>query len=212
MRDEALPAAHIGAEVVTRGLEGCLDSLASLLSSVDLDTLQAHYHRVFGHVSVPDCPTYESAYMGSNLFQQVQVMSDVAGFYRAFGFEVSDTYRERVDQLAVEMEFMHVLAYKEAFALVHHSRDKVAICRRGQRRFWGDHLGRWLAPLARLLKDKAGEGFYGELALVLAAFAEFEAVILGKALQLRPAKLGEQASGADMECPWADEGCAVAPP
>ncbi len=211
LRDEVLPTAQVGAAMMTGELADHLDHLASLLSPLDLETVQAHYHRALGHVSVSDCPAYESAYVGSNLFQQVQVMADVSGFYRAFGFAVSDVYRERSDHVAVELEFMHVLTYKEAFARVHHSRDKVAICRRGQRRFWGDHLGRWLPAFAQLLRAKAETGFYSQLALLLAAFAETEARTLGKAPPWTPGGPREGLSAAGPEGPCADDGCPLAP-
>lgn len=211
LREEALPAAGIGAGVIDSELGRCLETLASLLSSLPLEELQSQYHRTFGHVSFADCPAYESAFGNANLFQQVQVMADVAGFYRAFGFTVSDSYRERVDHLAVELEFMHVLTYKEAFARVHHGRDKVAICRRGQRRFWRQHLGRWLPAFTRLLGAKAEGGVYLALARLLEAFGEAEAKALGTASLAAPLKPGEGASGLDGGCPWTDDGCPIAP-
>lgn len=211
LREEALPAAGIGADMIDGELGRRLDALAVLLPSLTAEELQGQYHRTFGHVSLSDCPAYESAFGSANLFQQVQVMADVAGFYRAFGFTVSDSYRERVDHLAVELEFMHVLTYKEAFALVHHGRDKVAICRRGQRRFWREHLGRWLPAFAQLLAAKAEGAFYTALARLMEAFSQAETNALGKAAQLGPTKPSQGLSAVDGECPWSDDGCPIAP-
>ncbi|HKZ51541.1 MAG TPA: molecular chaperone TorD family protein [Dehalococcoidia bacterium] len=211
LREEALPPALIGAEALGRGLKARLDALASLLPSLELEKVRDHYHRTFGHVSVPDCPAYESAYMGTNLFQHVHRMADVAGFYRAFGFTVSDAHRERVDHLTMELEFMHVLTFKEAYALVHHGRDKVSVCRRAQRKFWREHLGRWLPAFVQLLAAKAAGGFYGELAQVLSACVQAEAKVLGDAPQLGPSKPDAQAPADSLECPWTDEGCPMVP-
>ncbi len=207
LRGEALPAALTGATKISRKLAKDVDRLATRLPSSDLETLKTDYHAFFGHVTLPDCPVYESAYAGSNLFQQVHGLADVAGFYRAFGFAVSETDRERADHLAVEAEFMRVLTYKESFARVNHGPDKVRLCRHAQRKFWREHLGRWLPTFGRLLEARISDGFYGELALVTKTFAAAEARTLGKV----PQALSENREGppidTDMDCPWNEDDC-----
>ncbi len=137
-----------------------------------------------------DCPAYETAPIGSNIFQQSQVMADVAGFYRAFGFVLSDENPERIDHVTVELEFMRALAYKEAYARVYDGRGKVDICRQAERRFWKEHLGYWLPAFATRLGAKAESGVYFELALLLEKFTGVEDKFLGKPVrtiaELRP--------------------------
>lgn len=207
LREEALPLARLAAEVVAPEVGRHLTSLAEELVRTDLEGLRREYHRVFTHSTAADCPAYESAYTARHLFQQAQAMGDVAGFYRAFGFQASADNRERVDHIGVELEFMHLLAYKEAYALVHHGRGKVRLCRRAQRRFWGDHLGRWLPLFAALLAGRAGDGFYGRLALAADAFARAEARELGDVLT---AGATVDQPGADFGCLLADDGCPAA--
>lgn len=156
--------------------------LSSLQSHVSLDALQAEYRQVFGHTISQECPPYETEYGSAHLFQQAQRLGDIAGFYRAFGLEVSDRAKERLDHIAVELEFMGFLAFKEAYALSHHGEEKASICREAERRFLEEHLGRWAPLFAKLLGRKAQEGFYRELASFLEAFITSEC----RCLEARP--------------------------
>lgn len=208
LREEALPTARLGAQVVAGKAAPTLMVMAEELWRAGPDGLGRAYQRALSHVAAADCPPYESAYTAHHLFQQTQVMADVAGFYRAFGFEASTANRERVDHVGVELEFMHLLCHKEAYALVHHGRGRARLCRRAQRRFWGDHLGRWLERFAALLATRAGEGFYGYLARAAAVFASSETRLLGEAPAPAAASEGDEAT-AGWTSGGADDGCPV---
>ncbi len=135
---------------------------------------QSEYATVFGHIIPQDCPPYQTHYGSAHVFMQAQELADIAAFYRAFGMEVRDGV-ERVDHIAVELEFMGFLCFKEAYAVEHgHEAEKVAIVREAQRRFLQEHLGRWAPAFCRLLRKKAGESFYGALAFVTLAWIEHD--------------------------------------
>ena len=152
-----------------------------------LDILQAEYRQTFGHTISQECPPYETQYGSAHLFQQAQSLGDIAGFYRAFGVEVSDRAKERLDHIAVELEFMAFLALKEAYAFTHHGEEQASICREGEQRFLEEHLGRWAPVFARLLARRAQQGFYREMAIFLEAFIHTEC---GR-LQARPSLFDE---------------------
>ncbi len=76
-----------------------------------LEKLQAEYLRIFGHTISKECPPYETEYGGMHIYQRTQELGDIAGFYKAFGVEVSDTIRERMDHISTQLEFMYFLAY-----------------------------------------------------------------------------------------------------
>jgi len=77
-----------------------------------LADLQSEHRRVFSNVITLDCPPYETLFGNDHVFGQAHVMGDIAGFYKAFGVELSRDIHERMDHLSVELEFMHFLAYK----------------------------------------------------------------------------------------------------
>lgn len=160
----ALVAAAAGR--VPAGVRGALSELAAAVEGADLESLKEQYVETFGHVTVPDCPLYETACGMGDPFLQPQTLADLAGFYRAFGLEMAGDARERADHLTVELEFMHYLAYREAYALEHHGEERTAVIRDAERRFLEAHLGRWAPVLARAVSARAG-GALGAAARLL---------------------------------------------
>lgn len=153
--------------------------VSCLRPPVSLDALRGEYLRIFGHVISRECPPYETEYGSAHVFQQSQMLGDIAGFYRAFGLEVSEQAKERLDHIAIELEFMSFLTFKEAYALAHDGEERVSICRDAQRIFLEEHLARWAPLFARRLRRKAAEGFYRDLAAVLETFLSAECGRIG---------------------------------
>lgn len=114
------------------------------------------------------CPHQESDYVASHTFQKTDVMADVAGFYRAFGFQVSSVTREMPDFLGTELEFLHVVGVKEAFAGQHGHRAGASVCRRAQRTFLADHLAVWIGRF----RERAASAGAGPFYVLLARLAE----------------------------------------
>jgi len=166
-------------------LHKALDGLAAYIKaqltiSSFFSDLQAQHRRVFGHTASCECPPYETQYGSGHIFQQAQEMGDIVGFYRAFGLEVSENSKERLDHISVELEFMHFLSFKETYALENgHGDEKVEICVEAQKEFLKEHLGRWVPFFVKLLSKKAGDGFYKELATLTGDFVSLEKELLG---------------------------------
>ena len=162
--------------------------------------LPAAHRRLFGHLISGDCPPCESEYGTAHVFQQTNCLADNAGFLEAFGLAAAPGVNVRLDHISVELEFLHVLAAKEAYALAHgHGAEQVAVVRDAARRYMREHLGRWAPTFAARLAAKAEHGPYAALARLLAAFLAEEAsrldVPLGPAEVLPlPSLQGEEAS------------------
>lgn len=136
-------------EYLNRALENLkIPPLNAGSSDWDLQTLQAEYRRVFG---LTGSLCYETEYGLPHEFRQSQELADLAGFYQAFGFKVGGRVRERPDHVAVQMEFMYLLALKEALAISQANFDQVEICQDAQGSFLTDHLGQWLYFFAEAL-------------------------------------------------------------
>lgn len=154
------------------------------------DALTDDYHRVFGHQVGLDCPLYEALYVPGDVFGQTHCLADIAAFYRAFGLDVGEEVRERADHLSLELEFMHTLKYREAYARLHHGSAEVVLLVDAQRAFLRDHLARWAPAFSRLVARKASAP-YGALAALLAEWvaAETRALDLGSVddLEVAPA-------------------------
>jgi DMSO reductase family type II enzyme chaperone len=152
------------------------------------------YLAAFGHAARGSCPLNEIEYgdiKADPLFQPHR-LADLAAFYRAFGLEVAEDAGERHDHICLELEFMCVLAAKEAYALEHQlAADQLAQCRDAQKKFLREHLGRWTPAFARRLAAATSEPTMRALAEFTRAFVESECVRFGvnpgsEELSLRP--------------------------
>ncbi|MBI3126944.1 MAG: molecular chaperone TorD family protein [Candidatus Tectomicrobia bacterium] len=139
-----------------------------------LGALRETYGEVFGHTISKQCPPYETEYTNMHLFQQSDFLADLAGFYRAFGVRVREG-TERLDHLAIQLEFLHLAAFKEARALEGGDAEAACVCRDAQVSFIEDHLGRWAGVFAKRLKRWNAEGPYRAAARMLADYIAAEA-------------------------------------
>lgn len=128
--------------------------------SVNLEDLEKEYNRMFAHLGSAKCPPYETEYGHDNVFQKTEAMADIAGFYKAYCLEVSDSNSERVDFLSTELEFMAYLSHQEAYAMNNGEDEHLEICLDTQRKFMKDHLGRWTGVFAKILATTTTKKFY----------------------------------------------------
>ena len=220
-------AAMHGLEVVLQGKGGDrakqkLQSIGSVLDEIErwvaaegtnwkLEDLQAEHRRVFSNVITLDCPPYETLFGNDHVFAQSHTMGDIAGFYKAFGVELSKDIHERLDHLSVELEFMHFLAYKESYALCHDGPEKTQIVTDAQSKFVKNHIGRWVPLFSKMLAKKADSGLYRYVADLCAAWMDFETAYLNVTPQpysetdYRPATFSAP-EGQAYECGAQDQG------
>jgi len=157
----------------------------------DMSDIHAARGRLFGHTVRSTCPPYELEYGGGEVFQQSQMLADLAGFYRAFGFDAVGPLAERPDHFVAEWEFMSVLAAKEAYQLAAGCDEGVSACRDGQRAFLKSHAASWMpAFFARIRRTAPATHYSLAVDVAEALLREWCAaydVALGPAwLELRP--------------------------
>lgn len=157
---------------------GRIAELARAFLEAGADVPADEYVRIFGHTVSTRCPPYETEYGRPHIFGQTEALADLAGFYRAFGLEVRPGAGERPDHVGIELEFMHVLTYKEAYALEHHGAERADLCREAQRKFLRDHLGTWVQDFAPRLARCAGSGLYRLYAEALDCYVAAELAYL----------------------------------
>jgi len=145
--------------------------LVAAFSYPEKQELRLEYDRLF---RLSEIWLYGAEYTVENEFQRVKELSDISGFYRAFGLQVD---KERPDALSCELAFMHYLIYKELYCLkknLSKAEEKAKICQDAQKKFFKTHL----YPAAKKIVEKvilaSEDGFYSELAQSLSAFLESE--------------------------------------
>lgn len=145
------------------------------------DTLEAAYRRLFGLTAISQgCPACEIEYESNpDVAYRSQRMADVAGFYRAFGLQLSAHAGERLDHLTVETEFLYLLLAREAAAIQTGNHEGAEVCRSARSEFFREHLGWWLPAFARLLERVAPSEYYRQLAKLAAGLSALERSSLG---------------------------------
>lgn len=120
----------------------------------DLPALQSYHRHAFG---LTGSLFYETEMGLPHEFRQSQELADISGFYHAFGFQTGGEIRERPDFLATELEFMYLLALKEAYAIAEARESNQQVCVDAQRKFLADHLGKWSGIFAESLAQTTAE-------------------------------------------------------
>lgn len=207
LRGPYLDAVRAGSVTRAARAEDALAALRRTLSSLDPAAAESAHAMTFGHAGISHAVPYEAPYLTTNVFQETAALADVTAFYRAFGVEPAATRRERADHVALELEFMHLVTYKEGYALRGKRPDAAAVCAGAQRSFLAAHLGRWGSLFFRRLGEIAAATHYGPLAVLGETFLTAEAVWAGA----RPAPAGPAGAdrvgamtlpdGADATCP-----------
>ena len=177
-------------------LESSLHSLSAALrrDAATEDLFHSAYLAAFGHAARGQCPLNEIEYgdlKADPLFQPHR-LADLAAFYSAFGLELACDADERQDHICLELEFICVLAAKEAYALENQlDAEELALCRDAQKKFLREHLGRWTPAFARRLASTTSDASLRALADFTRVFIESECARFavnpgGEDLLLRP--------------------------
>ena len=149
-------------------------SLAAPAVALRLEELSAAYQDLFGHIARGAVPLYETEYGDDTLFQRPQEMSDIAGFFRAFGLVPNPAARERIDHVSCELEFLAFLARKEAHALESGDTAMQEATHHATRLFLRDHLARFAPSFAQRLRREVPRGLYGNLGNLFLEFVQAE--------------------------------------
>lgn len=175
-------ATRQSAAIPSNAVETALEALSAALRRDAATGFGDAYLAVFGHAARGSCPLNEIEYgdlKADPLFQPHR-LADLAAFYRAFGLEVADDAGERHDHICLELEFMCVLAAKEAWALEHQlDADQLAQCSDAQKKFLREHLGRWTPAFTRRLAAATPNPTLRALADFTRAFIESECARFG---------------------------------
>ena len=173
------------------------------------------YRALFGHTARGQIPPYETEYGNEGLFQQPQELSDLMGFYHAFGLSVKNGEHERADHVSCELEFLMFLALKEAYALEHNDQEMLTETCKAEKLFLRDHLGRFVPTFASQLRGENGAGLYAKFAdlcmqVVAADCGRLQVPLGPSSLALRPSDDNRvpMACGSGVECAAMPGNCA----
>lgn len=156
------------------GLSTCVRKLPECADVHDIAALESSYRYCFGHTAHSKVAPYETEYGEETLFQQPQQLSDISGFYEAFGLRLNLEEHERVDHISCECEFLSFLNRKEAYALEQRDSSMLQETRKAQKLFLKDHLARFTPSFSNLLLRENPHSFYSAVGKLCHEFVLME--------------------------------------
>ena len=174
-----LPPLETSAVWGTESVLAALEEVGRQLAGQTDASLESAHLAVFGHTISDKWPPHETRFGSSHPFQETQDMADVAAFYEAFGLRVKTGTGERVDHIALELEFGHFLAVKELVAREKGDAEGATVTRDAAKKFFKDHVGRWGPVFGEILAQRAPVAWTGALGGLLAAVLRADCGLLG---------------------------------
>lgn len=154
-----------------------LDAFAQSLREKDLEAarlaLEVDYNRLFVGPSALLAPPYESFYATARLEEGERGVvrgtpeREVKAEYAAHGLAMPAEFVEFSDHLAVELEYLSLLAKREAEAWELGNEKAALALQDDQESFRGEHLGTWIEPFVRSVAEGARTAFYPAVAVLV---------------------------------------------
>lgn len=113
---------------------------------------------------------FESVYTSEKRLLMQEARDEVLAIYRSAGLDKQSTWKEGEDHIAVELEFMQIIAQRTADALLRGDDDEAFNLLLTQRNFAEDHLLSWVPMMTADLKRFAKTDFYRGLAFLTEGF------------------------------------------
>jgi TorA maturation chaperone TorD len=152
------------------------------------------------------CPAHEGAWGGAAATAgRVARLADIAGFYRAFGFEAAGAQPESEDHLVPELEFMSAVALKQAWALGEGHHERADIAGDAATKFLTEHLGRWARTFAHALAGATALPYYTTAATLLCEWVAADVARLGATPDAMGDATIDPVQSESFECPMAPE-------
>lgn len=186
--DEALLAQLNGTDYPVSSGNGLMDEgyyqIAKYLSNAWVDPLMklsVDYTRAFlgsGIDTYSAAYPFESVYTSEKRLLMSDARDEVLAIYRSCGLEKSESWTVGEDHVAVELEFMGVLAHRAAKALRAGDEERAFSLINTQRNFMDDHLASWVPVFLSDTRRFADTTFYQGVANVTEGFLEEDAALL----------------------------------
>ena len=148
-----------------------LEALRATIARTSPEAIAAAQEHLFG--GKVEVAPYEGSYE-DDPFRQARQMSDIAGFYRAFGAEAHGPALDRPDHAGCELEFLAFVGARRLAAQDAGRDEEDDLCREIEDAFLREHAGRWLPTFFRAVEKAAPDAFHVTLGRLGAAALEAE--------------------------------------
>lgn len=146
------------------------DKMGSAILNYSNEDLLVDYSKLFVGPSELIAPPYGSIYLEAGKRVMGDTTMEVIGMYQKAGLSMSDDFKELPDHIAVELEFMSYLIFKEIEALKQSDFERAKGFIDKQEIFLNTFLRRWVPPFCEKIKEGTGNKFYLALADCVSTF------------------------------------------
>jgi TorA maturation chaperone TorD len=136
----------------------------------DEEELSVEYARLFVGPFELKAPPYGSVYLDGERRVMGNSTMEVIKLYEETGLVMDKDFKELPDHIAVELEFMYYLIYKEVEALEKSEKDKALAFEETRNHFFNRFLSPWIPPFCEKIKETTDNHFYIALADCLSIF------------------------------------------
>ena len=143
----------------------------------DLQRLKLDYTRLFIGPFGSIAPPYESVYIENRKIIMSDSTMEVKNLYVENGLNVD--IKEAPDHIAIELEFMYYLIFKELEALNESDPSAASAYMAKQEDFLKNHLSRWITEFSVIVGRNAQTHFYRDLANITGSFVMRDLEYLG---------------------------------
>lgn len=136
----------------------------------DIKLLKIDFSRLFlGPFKLP-APPYGSLYLEKSGMTMGESTIDAKARYREEGLDI--TFKEAPDHIAIELEFMYFLIFREIEAQEQSDTASAERFFEKQKSFLSEHLGAWISEFTDTVEANAQTPLYKNLARLTKSFVE----------------------------------------
>lgn len=155
-------------------LEELARKLGLAFAEQSVEELLVDYTRLFlGPVRALAMPYGCMWHQGDATLMQASTIA-VRELYENGGFEIGEDFADLPDHVAVELEFLYLLLYRQHQAAERAQAEVAASTRQMYATFLREQLGVWVGSFAAAVKAHAETGFYRELAALTQRYVAIE--------------------------------------
>ncbi len=150
------------------------ERLGTAFTAVPLEELLVDYTRLFLGAPQASAKPYASVWLSGQPELMQESVVELLSLYEQGGFDIDPDFHDLPDHVAVELEFLYLLTYRQNQALAADDTGALEATGALRAQFLTGHLGLWLGPFVLAVHDHAQCEFYRELAEFTELFVRLE--------------------------------------
>jgi TorA maturation chaperone TorD len=148
------------------------EHISNMRGETEIELLKIDYSKLFVGPFKLLAPPYGSVYLEGERRVMGDSTIDARNRYKEVGLDISGGLKEAPDHIAIELEFMYYLIFKEIESIENSDFESAMYYLKKQRGFLKDHLGVWVSEFADNVEENAGTDFYKNLARATKVFVK----------------------------------------